>query len=50
LATQLTPPTEQIFHIPLADIQLSKTNPRSDIDEEELERLKTLIARSKEGA
>ena len=39
MATQLTPPTEQILHIPLADIQLSKTNPRSDIDEEELAEL-----------
>jgi ParB/RepB/Spo0J family partition protein len=39
LATQVTPPSEQIFHIPLADIQLSKTNPRSDIDPQELEDL-----------
>lgn len=31
--------TEEIFHIPLADIQLSKTNPRREIDEATLEEL-----------
>ena len=47
MATQLTPATEQIFHIPLADIQLSKTNPRSEIDKEELAELAADIGASR---
>lgn len=47
MATQNMPAPEQIFHIPLTDIQLSKTNPRSEIDEQELEELAADIRASR---
>jgi ParB family chromosome partitioning protein len=47
LATQNMPAPEQIFHIPLTDIQLSKTNPRSEIDEQELGELAADIRASR---
>ncbi len=47
MATQPIPEAEQILHIPLTDIKLSNTNPRSDIDEQELEELAANIAASR---
>jgi ParB/RepB/Spo0J family partition protein len=44
LATQPIPEAEQILHIPLTEIKLSNTNPRSDIDEQELAELAADIA------
>jgi ParB family chromosome partitioning protein len=41
------PEAEQILHIPLTEIKLSNTNPRSDIDEQELADLATDIATSR---
>ncbi len=47
MATQQLPAPEQIFHIPLSDIQLSTTNPRSEIDEQELKELAADIRASR---
>jgi ParB family transcriptional regulator, chromosome partitioning protein len=47
LATQPIPEAEQIFHVPLTEIKLSNTNPRSDIDEQELAELAADIAASR---
>jgi ParB/RepB/Spo0J family partition protein len=44
LATQPIPKAEQILHVPLTEIKLSNTNPRSDIDEQELAELAADIA------
>jgi ParB family transcriptional regulator, chromosome partitioning protein len=45
MATSTVLATEEIFHIPLADIQLSKTNPRRDFDSQALEELATDVAK-----
>ncbi len=45
MATSTVLAKEEIFHIPLADIQLSKTNPRRQIDEQALEELAADIAK-----
>jgi ParB/RepB/Spo0J family partition protein len=45
MATSTVLGTEEIFHIPLTDIQLSKTNPRRDFDSQALEELATDVAK-----
>src|SRR5260370_17106118 len=47
MATQHIPEAEQILHVPLTDIKLSNTNPRSDIYEQELKELAANIAASR---
>jgi ParB/RepB/Spo0J family partition protein len=47
LATQPIPEAEQIVYIPLTDIKPSKTNPRSEIDDKELEELAANISASR---
>ena len=44
MATSTVLAKEEIFHIPLADIQLSKTNPRREMDEQALDELAADIA------
>src|SRR5260370_12493190 len=44
MATRPIPEAEQILHVPLTDIKLSNTNPRTAIHEHELEQLPPTIS------